>query len=399
MKFLLSLIFLGFVSVLALAPFLNPQLVDHDFLILPKNLLLKKSPFVRSLSDMQADYLKGIVMVLRDKQLKRVGMGDTIYANDLVYVRKNAWLVLTFGFGSKIKVNSDTIIRINDLKKKKEEFDPKIINTITLEAGSLFVDYKNYSKDISLKIKTKSAAMGVRGTEFIAAIDNEHQAFKVAVNHGLVEVGNSNGEETVLVGDNSGTSVDFKGKAEPPKAHSWVKNIQWDVEEVSVNNPDNYETAYKTKFDEIKKSHKASLESIKTFKPSGDAITNENMNEKIEQAQNNSTPTHEETVKKLEEEIDLAAAKDEPEFKDYDKSSFEDMDQADLDEVNLNFSRYNKVLPKINNNVLAKFVEKGLVPKKLQVAMETINQVDLYNAQRMKALEEIDEADKQDHQE
>jgi hypothetical protein len=67
--------------------------------------------------------------------------------------------------------------------------------------------------------------------------------------------------------------------------------------------------------------------------------------------------------------------------------------------VNLNFSRYNKVLPKINNDVLAKFAEKGLVPKKLQVTMETINQVDLYNAQRMKVLEELDETDKEGNQE
>jgi hypothetical protein len=400
MKFLFSVILLSFIGVLALAPVLNPHLVEHDFLILPKNLVLKKSPFVRSLSDMEADYLKGIVMVLREKQLKRVGIGDTIFANDLVYVRKNAWLVLKFGFGSKIKINSDTIVRVNDLKKKIEQFDPAKINTFTLEAGSVYVDYQNYTQEISLKINTHSASMVVKGTEFIAAIDNEHQAFKVAVNHGQVEVGSANGEDPVLVADKTGTSVDFKGKAEEPKSHSWVKNIKWDVEEVAVNDPENYETAYKTKFEEVKKSQKASLESIKTFKPSGDAITNENMQEKIEQAQNASSSTspspstHLDPVKKLEAQIDLAS-KDEPEFKDYDKSSFEDMDQSDLDEVNLNFSRYNKVLPQINQNVLAKFVEKGLVPKKLQVAMETIQQVDLYNAQRLKALDEMDETEKE----
>jgi uncharacterized protein YnzC (UPF0291/DUF896 family) len=396
MKILVILIFLVFSGFLGLAPVLNPYLVEHDFLIVPKNLLLKKSPLIRSISDMKADYLKGIVMILRQKQLIRVGIGDTVFPDDLIYVRKNAWLVLKFGFGSKIKVNSDTIIRVNDLKKKIEQFDPTKINTFTLEAGSVYVDYQNNSQEISMKIKTRSASMGVRGTEFIAAVDNERQAFKVAVNHGLVEVGNTNGGDVVLVGDNSGTTVNFKGKAENPKNHNWVKNIHWDVEEISVNNPDNYETAYKEKFEEVKKSKKASLESIKTFKPSGDEITNENMNEKLEQAQNSSNSTSsssDETVKKLEAQMDLAS-KDEPEFKQYDKSSFEDMDQADLDEVNLNFSRYNKVLPKINQNVLAKFAEKGLVPKKMQVAIETIQQVDLYNAQRMKALEEIDDSEK-----
>ncbi|MFZ4713944.1 MAG: FecR domain-containing protein [Bacteriovoracaceae bacterium] len=377
--FFLTLVGL-FVMILGLSPWINPILVDHDLLIIPKNILVQKNPLVRSINGMKVYFIKGEVALLRNEKVTFLKKLDQVVANDVVYVKESGWLILEFGFGSKVKINANSIIKVNELRKNLDEFDRLKVNTFTLEAGSLFVDYPNISHNVTLKIKNRRASMGIRGTEFIAALDSETQGLKVAVNHGLVELTEDNGHSSVLVGDMMGASVDAKGNLEEPKAHKWVKKIHWDVEETALTEPEDYETNLKVKAVEVKRDHKTKLEDIKTFKPSGNVVTNDNLGDQMAEAQKEAEKIVNQEATPVPHVTDAGQEKDQ-----------EQITEEELEELDLNFTRYNKSIPKISKGIIEKFAAQGLVPDKVQVTMETLKQVERYNSERLKVLDEVDE--------
>lgn len=374
MKQIFGLIVFLVAGILGFSPWINPKLVEYDFLIVPKNILLKKSPLVRSISDIQVHFVRGDVVVLRNEttNTEELKVDDVVKSGDIIYVRAHSWLVLRFGFGSRVKINANSVIKVDDLKKNLNEFDKDRINTFSLEAGSLYVDHPSISAKVSLRVKSRRSALGIRGTEFIVALDAEAQGLRVAVNHGLVELESGLKNHSVEVGSQKGASVTAKGVFEEPKEHKWVKKIHWDLEEAAFETPDQYEALLKSKAVEIRKQLKTDLEKIKTFVPQGAAVTNDNLDKKLDE--------------EAAEQVTAAMAEAKKQTSNPDEIS-----EEDLDELDLNFTRYGKNIPKINQGVLEAFAKKGMVPDKLKVAQETIKGVEQYNTERLKVLDEIDD--------
>lgn len=377
MKKLLLLIILCTAFYFAI-PKINKHLVKYDLLIIPKNILVKKSPLVHSLSDLQVAHIKGTVYYLRDGQVKNLKKSDLLIAGDVVYVKSNGFVILVYAFDSRIKVNPNTIIKISELKKNLNNFDHSKLNTFTLELGSVLVDYPNHSDEISMVIRTRRASMGVRGTQFLAALGVQDHSLRVAVDHGLIELKSLKKDTHLEVGDGQGAMIDAVGHTQEPgsaESNKWVKAINWNDEETALARPEEYEKIYENQELIKQEKRKALLEQIQQFKASGKTITNDNLQDAINAA---------------EKAVDQTVAPDVATVS-HSESDENDEDAIDtkVETVEFNF------LKKINIGVLAKFAEKGLVPNQLKVAAEEIKLVEENNAKRIEELDKIEEGEHQ----
>lgn len=366
------LLIIGLVGIYFSIPKINQHLVKHDLLIVPKNILLKKSPLVRSTSDLVVVHTKGTVYYMRKEQTYVLKKNDTLLAGDVLYVKSNGFVILLYAFDSKIKLNPNTIIKIENLKKNLDTFDHSKLNTFVLELGSVLVDYPNHSDEISMNIKTRRAAMGVRGTQFLAALGVKDQSLRVAVDHGKIELKSLIKEKHIEVSDRQGAMIDAVGKTydpESPESNKWVKAIDWNQEEKALTTPEEYEKVHDNQEQIKAQKRQALLEQIKNFKASGDALTNDNVQEALKNAGEVLNRNAEE---KKAEENGIAVADE------------DDIDTK-VETVEFNF------IKKINIGVLAKFAEKGLVPNQLKVAAEEIKGVQENNAKRIQELDKIDE--------
>lgn len=384
MKFLFYIFFISFLGGFFGAPFLNKYYVKYDFIILPQNIYLKKSPIVRSIDGLKVKFVRGKVIALKNQNPVELKINDQVDSGDMIYVRDNSWLVLEFGFGSRIKANSNTLIKVDDLKKDLGQFDYSKVNTFVLKSGSLYVDHLGYAEDVSLRIKAKKTSMGIRGTNFIAAIGDNDLALRVAVEHGKVDLENMN-NETLPVAAGEGAVASYKGSFSEAKAHRWVSQINWELEHNSFENPENYEKDLDSKLKEIVAKKKADIEAIKNFKPTENAITNDNLEQKLNEE--NAAP---EDAKEAET---ASASQTET---GVDKTTIQNANEAfdaedDMKDVDLNFTRFSKKLPKINKVILDKFVQMGLVPDDLKIAKETIFEAERLMEKRAQELDQIDE--------
>lgn len=350
-------------------------MVKYDLLIIPKNIFLKKSPIVRSISDLEVFHIKGTVYYLRNGQVNSVKKLDKLIAGDVLYVKSNGFAILRYAFDSKIKVNPNTIVKITDLKKNLDSFDHSKLNTFTLELGSILVDYPNHSEEISMLVKTRRASMGVRGTTFLAALGVNDQSLRVAVDHGAVELKSLKKDVHVEISNGQGAMIDAVGKAQEPgsaESNKWVKAIDWKQEEMALETPVDYEQIHDNQeLLKAKKRHEL-LEQIKHFKASGQTITNDNLQEAMKAAEDGIDQVDQQAKSKINNQI-----------------ADQDINDDDLDTkvetVEFNF------LKKINVGILAKFAQKGLVPNQLKVVAEEIKGVEENNAKRIEELDKINE--------
>lgn len=373
MKFLLKFCIVLLLGAFLGAPFLNQYYVKYDFIILPKNIYLKKNPFIRSINGLRVNYIQGKVFALKSGEAVQLKVQDQLEVGDTVYVRDNSWLILEFAFGSRVKVNANSLVKIAELKKDLDQFDYSKVNTFILKSGSLYIDHHGYNKDLSLRIKAKHTAMGIRGTNFIAAIGDHDLALRVAVENGLVQLENKN-NEALAVAAGEGAIASFKGKFSEAKAHRWVSQINWELEHASFEKPQEYEQNLENKLKELAAKKKADLDAVKNFKPSADAITNDNFADKLNQT------TDQNTVPDPVVDVNNPS----PKLND-DETEIESIS------VDLNFTRFSRSLPKINKSILDKFIKSGLVPDDLKIAKETIFEAEKLMERRAQQLEKIEE--------
>lgn len=381
-KFLIFILFIGtcYFSV----PQINKHIIKYDWLIIPKNILRKKNPFVKSISDLEVIHTKGTVYYLRNGTVGNLKNKDKLILGDVLYVKSNGFVVLNYAFDSKVKVNPNTIVKITELKKSLDQFDHSKLNTFTLELGSILVDHPNHSDELSMLVKTRRAVMGVRGTQFLAAIGLNDQSLRVAVGHGLVELKSLKKDTHVEVASGEGAMIDAVGKTQEPgtpESHKWVKAIDWNQEDTALENPEEYEKIHDNQEEIKNKKRQELLEQIKHFKPSGETVTNENLEEAIKSA-------HE---IKQDHQVKEANQKSDSQGNTSDGLTDQEEDDLDTKVETVDF----KFLKKMNKGILAKFAEKGLVPNQLKVAMEEIKGVEENNKRR---IEELDKIDNEEHQ-
>jgi len=131
----------------------------------------------------------GKVVKIKGKVLignKKLKVGDIVADKKSVITKNNGWVMIEQKSGNIIKISSNSNIKFNSS------------NIITQNRGKIFVSVKKggFSKGLSkglprFTIKTKTATMGIRGTNFV--VDLEGKKEKVMLRNGDLTVNANKG--------------------------------------------------------------------------------------------------------------------------------------------------------------------------------------------------------------
>jgi hypothetical protein len=106
---------------------------------------------------------------------KRIKKGpQNLYVADIVRTKKDSKAFLTLTDDSKLVMDENSIIHFNGVKQ------------ISAEQGIVLFDIKKQGDLKGLKITTKTAVIGIKGTQFV--IDTNNDSLKLYMKEGLVNV-------------------------------------------------------------------------------------------------------------------------------------------------------------------------------------------------------------------
>jgi hypothetical protein len=148
---------------------------------------------------------------------KPAARGLKLAEGQTVRAGKASAALLALDDGSKVKLNSETELRLDRLRGGTE---------LELKAGAVFsqVEKQPAGKQAAFRIRTKTAVMGVRGTRFYTAAGRD---IWMCVNEGRVEV-ESQGK-SLMVQEGEGIFVPAGKPATEPKPYAWTKGLNWNM--------------------------------------------------------------------------------------------------------------------------------------------------------------------------
>jgi hypothetical protein len=199
-----------------------------------------------------AIYIKGEVSIKgSNNKFIKLKKGQMINVGDMIRTKNKSIAVLSLKSGSKIKLNENSALTI---EKERTKTRP---SSLFLNAGSVFMSilkskiYKTGKSKVKMVLKTRTTAMGVRGTKFFASYGKQKSPDKrkdlwMCVNSGLVEVKTNASKKTVLVKAGEGIEVKEGKEISDPKALAWTKNLNWefDAKKGDLENKVSIEEAY-----------------------------------------------------------------------------------------------------------------------------------------------------------
>jgi ferric-dicitrate binding protein FerR (iron transport regulator) len=187
-------------------------------------------------------FIKGQVFVGE----KPAAKGESFNENDIISTKKDSIAVLKLIDGSTLKLDENTTVAVNRLLSESAPTE------VSISLGSIVVNAVKSTIKNSLNekfvLKTKSVAMGVRGTTFFATFGkNSNNDIWMCVNEGTVSVKSTSEKEPKLVHQGEGVQVKNGDKTTTPKPLLWTKNINWNIESENaeeLKNHINIEDAY-----------------------------------------------------------------------------------------------------------------------------------------------------------
>lgn len=160
----------------------------------------------------------------------------------IVETKKDSLILMSIADVVKVKLNELSRLKIEPPKKNAQG---KKERNLFLELGNAFVDVftkKLKNKNEALRVRTKTVAMGVRGTQFFAALaKSPKKVLKkdvwMCVKKGEVIVQSLKDGKEVSVKKGEGVVVPSGEGISAPKALPWTSNLNWsmDIKEDMVN--------------------------------------------------------------------------------------------------------------------------------------------------------------------
>lgn len=185
------------------------------------------------------DFASGQVQVVSNGAATDAKKGQTLTQGETLRTGKDSAAILLMSDGSRIKLNPETELGIGSAEKGKTE--------LALQSGAVFSKVAKQGAQGRFLIRTKTATMGVRGTEFYTAYGKQSKAGAdvwMCVHEGKVEVeANSKDAKKVLVNQGEGVFVPVGKDVTPPKKYGWTKTLNWNM------NPDSGELIDRTHID------------------------------------------------------------------------------------------------------------------------------------------------------
>jgi hypothetical protein len=184
------------------------------------------------------DFASGQVQVVSKAGTSDGKHGQALLKGDWVKTGKGSAAILLMSDGSRVKLNPETSLEIASAENGQTE--------LSLQTGAVFSKVQKQGPRGRFVIRTKTAVMGVRGTEFYTAYGKESKGGAdvwMCVHEGKVETEGLSDGKKVLVKQGEGVFIPVGKAVTPPKKYSWTENLNWNM------NPDAGEVIDHTRID------------------------------------------------------------------------------------------------------------------------------------------------------
>ena len=173
------------------------------------------SPFAVADNGGHIQDLRGKVTLTRSGKSEPATKGAAFSSQDLIETGKNSSAFLQLEDGTQLKLGPGTRLTPLELKGDIE---------LKLESGSVISKVTPRKPGQHFSMRTSSAVMGVRGTQFYTGY-NENSVW-MCVHEGEVEIENLADHGKAQVPAGKGVKVQ-DGKMTPPEVVEWTKKINW----------------------------------------------------------------------------------------------------------------------------------------------------------------------------
>lgn len=173
--------------------------------------------------DGKITYVKGEAEVVAGGASEKAQPGLAVPAGSLVRTSADSLVILTMTGGAELKINAGSSITVPEGGEQE----------ISLARGSLFSHVPKLKPGARFRIRTPSAVMGVRGTEFFTAFGSEAEKdpdLWMCVREGAVEVSGADPAKSVLVRAGEGVLLPHGKEITAPKPYEWTKKLNWNMD-------------------------------------------------------------------------------------------------------------------------------------------------------------------------
>ncbi len=148
--------------------------------------------------------------------------GSKLEVGSRIHVGESGLVVIRGSDGSVVKLDENSSLEITKMAKTPQSNEETMYSIVK---GSGFFNFpKNLDKKTT--VRTKTASMGVRGTEFFVAHGKSSDVW-MCVNEGLVAVTSSEVKKPVLVKAGEGIKLAGGTSISDPKALPWTRKLNW----------------------------------------------------------------------------------------------------------------------------------------------------------------------------
>ncbi|MEK6623665.1 MAG: FecR domain-containing protein [Bdellovibrionota bacterium] len=175
-------------------------------------------------------YVKAPVMIVSSDGQEEVATKESVTeVGDTIKVKEGGLAIVELEDRSTLKIEAGSELMLEELIKEEKEDEYVGASSVILKMGSLFVEVaQKFSDAPSLNIKnTKSIALGVRGTELFAGIDDDNGDFYTSVKSGEVEVYDVEMDDSDSIKAGQSMVVEQGKKITRAANFEWAKRLRW----------------------------------------------------------------------------------------------------------------------------------------------------------------------------
>jgi len=205
------------------------------------SLFLSQSAFSKEIGKVL--FVKGKATFAQKGQKQNIVKKGLTFDNKTFFITgKKSLVILSLNDGSKIKVSPNSKLYVNMPAKKAT-------STSLLKGNAFFYVLKSkLRKKDKFVVKTKFAAMGVRGTEFFVSYGqgNNPKDVWMCVKEGLVAVKRKADKKATLVKTGEGVQISKSDGVTAPTPLPWTEKLNWNMapDKGDLENKVNIEDAY-----------------------------------------------------------------------------------------------------------------------------------------------------------
>jgi len=164
-------------------------------------------------------YTYGEVVVHRRSGILPAEISMPVGQGDIIETEGEAMAVISLKDGAEIKLRENTTLSLDSLGQSV---------SVRLASGSVFA---RVNKQIisGFSVRTETAVMGVRGTEFFVAYGrsiDRHPDVWVCVNTGSVEVAILGAQDTLIIEEGQGINIVGGTNLTSPKRYPWTRKLR-----------------------------------------------------------------------------------------------------------------------------------------------------------------------------